>query len=91
MRINRPVLRKLRIIGFEADPSQVADQRIEPDIENVRGIIRKRNAPFQRGTADGQVFEAAFHERDDFVAAAFRANEHRIFCVQVEEPVLECG
>ena len=56
MHIDRPILREFRIIGFEADTTEITIQRVEPYIEDMVRIVRKRNSPFQCGAADRYIF-----------------------------------
>ncbi len=87
--IGRPVFRHpLGVVGV-ADGREVVGQRIDPDVHHVVRVVRHRDAPFQRGARNGEVLEAALHERDHLVAAGRRADEVRLVLVEREETVLE--
>src|SRR6266446_6274480 len=89
MRVDRPVLRKLRVISLEPDPGEIRRQCIEPHVEDVVWIVRKRNPPLQGHAAYGQILQTAFHERDNLVPAALGTDEPRILFVKLEKTILE--
>ncbi len=65
--------------------AHVADERIEPHVEDVLSLHRQRNAPFQRGAADGKIVEAGAHKGEHFIAARFRLDEIGLRFVQLDQ------
>ena len=49
---------------------EVRQQRVGPNVGNMALVEGEGNAPIERGTADGQVLQAALDERDNLVLAA---------------------
>ena len=74
-----------------ADAGEVREQRVGPHVGNMSLVKRHGHAPVERGTADGEVFQAALHERDDLVATGFRADEVGMLVVELEQRLLELG
>ena len=58
-----------------SETGNVIRQSIDPDIHHVVFTARNLDAPVKTGPADGQILEAAFHERDHLVTAACRFQE----------------
>src|SRR4051812_32695637 len=54
-------------------------------------IIGKRNSPFQRDTADGEISQAGLHKRNNFIPASLPPDEFRILFVKLEQGLLEGG
>jgi hypothetical protein len=75
-------------VGAVAGSRGVVDQRVEPDVDDARRIERQRDAPRLPGAADRDVFEAAFHQPQDLVAADLRLDELRVRRVVVEQRLL---
>ena len=69
--------------SFAFDRAHVVDQRIEPDVEDVVAFHRQRNAPLDRGAADGEIVQALLHEREHFIAARFRQDEVGLLFVEL--------
>src|SRR5438874_13232642 len=74
-----------------AHGAEVRGESVKPDIENVRLFSGHRNAPANCGASDAEIFESAFDEANDFVAARFRLDEGRIFFVEIQKWLLEGG
>ena len=73
------------------DAGEVREQRVGPHVGNMPLVKRHGHAPVERGTADGEVFQAALHERDDLVAAGFRTDEVGVLVVELKQRLLELG
>src|SRR5262249_41476326 len=67
------------------------DQRIEPDIEDVIAFDRQRDAPFDRGAADGEILQALLDEADYFIAARSGLDPLGIVLVELQQAVREGG
>ena len=76
-------------VGAEADGGQVVDQSVEPDVGDVRGVPRDRDAPGDRGAADREVLEPAPDEPEGLVALALGPDEVGVGVVPVEQRLLE--
>src|SRR6185437_6256175 len=62
--------------------------RVVPDVEDVFGIVRPGNAPFDGLAADGDIFQPCFHETADFIQPKIRLDELRLVLIKVEQAVL---
>src|SRR4051794_33842760 len=89
MNVRRPELPEFFVVRVEAHAAQVSRQRIPPDIEDMRRIVRQRNTPFERRPADRQVLQAAANERADLIATSLGPDELRILLVEFQQLVLE--
>ncbi len=67
----------------------VVRQRVEPDINHVLGIVGHRDAPGERAAADGEIAQAAAHERNHFVAPRLRADEVWLLGVELDQLLFE--
>src|SRR5476649_2177185 len=76
---------------FTIHGAHVADEGVEPDVEHVLALHRKRDAPVQRSTADGKVVEAGANEREDFVAARVGLDEIGLRFVEFDQFTGEGG
>ena len=74
-----------------ADRREVVDQRVEPDVGDVRRVPRERHAPGDRAAADREVGEAAPDEPERLVALGLGPHEARMRRVPVEQGLLESG
>ena len=54
-------------------------------------VERQRDAPVERGAADGEILQAALYERHDLVAARLGADEVGVLLVELEQRLLELG
>ena len=81
MCVDWPVFREFLIVCFETNSGEIGGQRIEPHVEDVARIIRKRNAPLQRHAADREVLQTRLHERYDFIPPALGPDEGRVLVV----------
>ena len=76
--------------AFDGGP--VSHERVEPDIENVAGVVGDGDAPLDGCAADREVLQLfVFEEGEDFVAAGFGLKELRIVFVQLDQLVLKGG
>ncbi len=75
----------------EAYGGDVVAERVEPDVDDVRGIAGDGDAPGKSGAGDGEIAQAAFDERDDFVAARLGIDEVGIFFVELEKRLGHVG
>ncbi len=72
---NSAVVRVVR--GAEAERGDVVRERVEPDVDDVARVPRKRDPPLHLRARDGEVVQPALHERDDFRQPASRAARTR--------------
>src|SRR2546430_7233232 len=71
--------------------TDVVHQRIEPDVGDVIGIERNRDAPVQAvcWTCDAKVLKnIVFEEAENLVAAGFGIDECRILFDVIDQPLL---
>ncbi len=81
--------RKLVALGVGiAHGGEIVGERVEPDIHDVLGIARHRDAPGEAGARDRQIVEAAADEAHHLVAARARRDEVGIALVMREQPLL---
>ena len=73
----------------ERERRVVVEQRVEPDVEHVRGIPRDLDAPGELGAAERDVVEAAGDERARLVEARRRRDEAGVRRVELLELILE--
>src|SRR5262249_53560547 len=89
MQVRRP---HAALFEFRAvDGAEIRGERVEPYVENVGLFSRDGDAPANRGAGDAEVLQPAFHETDDLVAARLRLDESRVFAIEIEERLFECG
>src|SRR5437868_1417626 len=92
VQIGRPILFVLGlVIRAVSERSDVVGKRVEPDIDHVLRIVRNRNAPLEGGTAHREIAQSASNKRNYFVAARFRADEVRLFGIELEKLVFKGG
>ena len=93
MHVGRPVFRepggRRRIRRSVTHGREVIRQGIEPDVHDMRGIVRHRNAPSERGPADTQILESGLQEGHHLVPTNRRNQELRVVLVVVEERLLK--
>ena len=80
-----------RVARAERERRVVVEQRVEPDVEDVRGIPRDLDAPGELGAAERDVVEAAGDERARLVEARRRERRSRAVGVELLELLLEGG
>ena len=73
--VGRPVAREEPVRLRVADPGDVVDERVEPDVDGLVRIDRERNPPRARGARDRDVLEAAIDHVHDLVAPDFGDDE----------------
>ena len=71
--------------------AQVVHERVDPDVRDLGGIPRDRDAPRLPGAADAEVLQAAGDEAPRLVPAEIRQNEVRPLVVEREQLVLIGG
>ncbi len=80
-------LLKAFVVGAVADPGDVVEQGVEPDVDRLGGIERNRDPPGKPFAGDGDVLELGFDQVDDFVAPACGLNEFRVRRVVCQQTV----
>ena len=73
-----------------ADPSEVIDQGVEPDVGDVALVEGQGDAPVQAalGPGDAQILQGLAQEGEHLVPVALRADPVGVVVDVVEEPVL---
>src|SRR6185437_1500292 len=93
VQVGRPVFLEFFLVFGRirtiTDGRYVVRERIEPYVDDVLLVAGYRNAPFDGGTADGEILETAAHKADDFAARGLRAHETGIGFIELEELALE--
>ncbi len=79
------------IIGSIAEGGDVVGQGVEPDVDHLLFVAWDRDAPGETGAADGEIFEAAADEGDDFAARGFGLHEAGVGIVKLQQLALEGG
>ena len=62
-------------VGAVADGGDVVGQGVEPDVGDVAGVPRQRDAPAQRRAADREVLQARADEAEHLVALGLGLDE----------------
>ena len=75
----------------EAHGGGVVEQRVEPHVDDLRGVPRHGDAPVEARPGDRQVLQAAADERDDLVVRALRRDRVGVVLVVREQRVAERG
>ena len=71
-----------------ADGRRIVNQRVEPDIDHARGIEGYRNAPRLPGATHRDVFQPAFNQPQDLVAANVGLDEARVLGEVLQQRLL---
>ncbi len=71
------------------DGGGVVEQRVEPDVDDLRGVPRHRDSPVEARPGDGQVLQAAADEGGDLVVRALRRDRVRVLLVVRQQGVAE--
>ena len=88
MHVRRPPAPEGFVVAApEAERRDVVRQRIEPDVDDVIGIAGPRDAPGDRRSGDGEIFQTLLHEGAHFVEAALRENELGMGAIVREKPL----
>ena len=85
-----PLLEAVGVVAV-ADGGGVVDERVVPDVEDVVGIPRHRDAPVDRHPADRDVLEALAQQPEGLVALALGRDRTRVGLVPVEQGLGEGG
>ena len=78
-------------VAGEGERRVVVEQRVEPDVEDVRRVPRDLDAPGDLRPAERDVLEAAVDERERLVRAAARRDPVGPLGVERLQPVLEAS
>ena len=84
-----PASLEVRFVDAVADSGDVVEQRVEPDVEDVRRVPGNLDAPVEARARDRQVVQPLPDERDDLVAHTRGLYEVGLRLVQVEQRLLE--
>ena len=88
MEVGRPEILVQGGLGIRVSECRdVVGQSVQPDIHDMLGIIRYRNAPRESGARNRQVAQAAFDKADHFIAPAWRQDEIRILVIEFQQPL----
>ena len=79
------------IIGSVAEGGDVVGQSVEPDVDHLLFVAWHGDAPGEAGAADGEIFESAANEGDDFAARGLGLHEAGIGLVKLEQLAFEGG
>ena len=74
-----------------ADAREVRQQRVGPHVGHMALVERQRHAPVEGAARDGEVLQAALHERHDLVLARLGADEVGILLIERKQLVAELG
>ena len=75
----------------EMERAQIAEERIDPDVDHLRGIPGDGYPPLESGPGDGDIVQTLLDEREGLVAAVPGADPIGIAPVVVYEPILVGG
>ncbi len=76
----------VRVVGrAEAEGGDVVGERVEPDVDDVARVPRKRDPPLHLRARDGEVVQPALHERDDLGEPALGPHELGVALVVLEQ------
>ena len=83
----RPQRLELGFVFAVANRSDVVEQRVEPNVGDVRVVPRNVDSPveFFFRARNGKIFEASANERDNLVAGRFGLNELGVLLIKVEQ------
>ena len=85
---------QVQVGGPEAlalDRRLISDERVEPDVEDVRRFAFHRNAPLDICAGDRKIGQALAHEGQHFVAARFGLDEIGLRFVKLQQSVGKRG
>ena len=89
MIVDRPPVLEALLVLSVAHCGQVVGQRVEPDVRDVLGVPRDRDAPVERGARDREVPQTALDETEHLVAAEVGHNRTGVCRVPVQEALFE--
>jgi hypothetical protein len=75
----------------EAERAPVVDERVDPDVHDLRLVPGHRHAPVLRGPADADVFEPSLDEAPRLVVAKAGSDDARALVVEAEQRLLIGG
>ena len=79
------VERGFAFFGWSAERAHVVHQGVEPDVDDVLGVVGHRDTPAEARPRDRQIAQPLFDERLHFVETRFGLHEIRMRLVVVEE------
>src|ERR1019366_5618149 len=82
-----PEFRATVVALGKPNAGQIAGERVVPYVENLLGITRPGDAPFDLPAAYGDVAQSAPDKAHHFVAAEIRLHELRVFFIMFEQSV----
>ena len=85
--ISRPPFLEQILVSAVPNPGGIADQRIEPDIDDVLGSKGQRNAPQLSRTTDRDVLEASFEQSKDLVPSDIGFEKLRVITEVLQQAV----
>ena len=77
----------LSVVG-KAERRDVVAEGVDPDVEDVIGLLGNGNPPLHPGPADGEVLEALADHAQDLVLSRLGPNEEPVGRDELPEPVL---
>src|SRR5690242_6601780 len=89
MQIRRPHAAAFKL--RPADRAETGRERVEPNIKDMWLFAGNGDAPANRRARNAEIFEAAFHETYNLVAARLRLDKIRILFVKIEQRLLKRG
>ena len=87
LHVGRPPRRELLVVAAEADGAEVVGEGVEPDVGDVLGVPRQRNAPVDARAADREVAQAGADQAERLVAAELGHDGAGVGGVPVEQAV----
>ena len=81
----------LRGVAAVSDGGDVVTKSVEPDIDDVLGVVGDGYSPGETAARYGEIAESAAQEGDDFVAARVRLYEFGMLLEVVEQRLLHGG
>ena len=86
--VRRPPFREERLVGAEADPGDVVDEGVEPDVDGVVRVVGERDPPAEVPAGHADVAQAAIQPAEHLIPARLRDRELRPVAVEVLEALL---
>ena len=80
-----PPFLEFRLVRAEPDAGHVVDERVEPDVDDVFGVIRELDAPREVAPRDADVLEPSFQPPEHLVATGLRDAEFRVLAIELFE------
>ena len=74
------------LVGPVADPGDVVEQGVEPDVDRLLGVERDLDPPGEALAGDGDVLQLGFDQAEDLVPPALGLDELRVRRVMGQQP-----